>query len=1120
MEFDGQTRTLPLILKCCLDALRDDEAIFKSKTLFRNSPDSLPSVSKAEDDWQSPNQTVNMLKYDSDTAAGLLLRWLNSLPEPLISITRQSKFDAALAKYGAEHSKLIKKFGMIVKSMHTGNCNSLYYLCIYLREVLAHSSQNGLTAESLAALFAFPLTHSSPSSNAAASSNAGDAASSDVEASSTMTASESAAAEKTQHAEKIIALLLKEFTSIFENLTIEDTETIPEEQLADEARDAKAKRKHMIRSNSGSIEKPIVRSDSPYRKTMMFSSSADNLAMSPPASPALTPAASANSVDSPKSPTKVRPGPSTINEEVEEKEKEKKGFKSTLRKLGLVGGKKDKDKSPSRSRSGSVSTSSPTPAARNAAAHSPVPSSPKNTEPLSPNAVFGKPYENLLNVANGDDRILPFILVDCLEYLKEESRAKEFGVFRESGSFNDKSRFKKAYDAPEVRMDFDGCDGYTVAALAKDWLRDLPECLLTDALYCDFKSAVSGEDTEQDEVAERLHTAVAAMPETRRTGLNYLIHFFKMHIVAHKEDNKMGESNVGIVIGPCLHRKEDASPEELMDPCHNLIVTTLLLRYETIFRDWDVPKPLADPPGTIYKKANDLDKAASVLDDINRKMAQDDSASERSISPAPERTASPSKRDEERKEKTKRKGSGIWERIKEEATGGRRRSATTQSEVAPFQQEAPVRKITRTASTKSNEPANNSPPASPLPSPNPSVASLPIADAVSPPTSPLPVGESPKQSPRESRKKSSSSSLTVITRPLPPVSETTDDLTASASSGAAPASPTTPASPTAAIEAPIFTRRRSKKTNRVRELSTGSSSSEYPPPVQILTAAQVELWLAENGFADLVNQLRGNTGKQMFSFTRADLKEEFGLRGVALYNLIHPSNENGDGETTPNSSTVTISILSTQISLLTTKVEELLAKIGGTSPRSAGATSTSNSSPSYVISDAAVSAALYPEKTSSRSSPSTSPRDAPSGPATPQPVDMFGVAPPVPLEPMPVVLETPKTPEPVETPSSPSTPSTDDSDAAAHHTRYPTHEAPPVPATHGEAPAEAEKTEKPAEKSVDPPALPIAETVSKAEKDEKDHITPQIGVIEATPRSSRMELYDDASSSSSNDSRS
>lgn len=1117
-----------MILKCCLDALRDDEAIFKSKTLFRNSPDSLPSVSKAEDDWQSPNQTVNMLKYDSDTAAGLLLRWLSSLPEPLISISRQSKFDAALAKYGSEHSKLIKKFGMIVKSMHAGNCNSLYYLFIYLREVLAHSSQNGLTAESLAAVFAQPLTHSSPSSNATAASNAGDAASSDIEASSTMTGSESAPVEKTQHADKIVALLLKEFLTIFDNLTIEDTETIPEEQLADEARDAKAKRKHMIRSNSGSIEKPIVRSDSPYRKTMMFSSSADNLAMSPPASPALTPAAPASSVEAPKSPTKVRPTlASSPIEEVEEKEKEKKGFKSTLRKLGLVG-KKDKDKSPSRSRSGSVSTSSPTPAARNAAAHSPVPTSPKSADPLPPNAVFGKPYEKLLN----EDRILPFILVDCLEYLQEESRAKEFGVFRESGSFNEKSRFKKAYDSPEVRLDFDGCDGYTVAALAKDWLRDLPECLLTDALYNDFKSAVSSEDAEQDEVAERLHTAVAAMPETRRNGLNYLIHFFKMHIVAHKEDNKMGESNVGIVIGPCLHRKEDASPEELMDPCHNLIVTTLLQRYETIFRDWDVPKPLADPAGTIYKKANDLDKAASVLDDINRKMAAQetaaaaaaaaatDTSSERSASPAPERTASPSKRDEERKEKTRRKGSGIWERIKEEATGGRRRSATTQSEVAPFAEATPPahRKISRTLSTKSNEPANNSPPASPLPSPNPSVTTLPVADVVSPPTSPAPVGESPKQSPRESRKKSSSSSLTVITRPLPPVVETADDpnnvVTAAPAS---PTTPTTPASPTATIEAPIFTRRRSKKTNRVRELSTGSSSSEYPPPLQILTPAQVELWLAENNFADIINQLRGNTGKQMFAFSRADLKEEFGLRGVALYNLMHPSNENGDGETTPNSSNVTLSILSTQISLLTSKVEELLAKIGGVSPRSAGAASTTNAAPSYAISDAAVSAALYPGKTSSRSSPSTSPRDTPSGPATPQPVDMFGVAPPVPLEPVPIALETPKTPEPVETTSNASTPSSNDSDAPSQHTRYPTHEAPPVPASPRETPAEAEKSEKPAEKSTDTPALQIAETVEASA--EKDHVTPKIGVIQATPRSSSVELFDDASSSSS-DSRS
>lgn len=1151
-----------MILKCCLDRLRDDEAIFKSKTLFRNAPEALPSVLKAEDDWQSPNQTVNMLNYDSDTAAGLLLRWLSRLPEPLISTSRQGKFDAALAKYGSDHSKLIKKFALIIKSMHEGNCNSLHYLLVYLREVLAHSSHNGFTTESLAALFATPLTHAGSAPHAAPQPVADAAASSDAEASSAAQADSAPVHEKTQQADKIVSLLLKDFVLIFADLKLEDMETIPEEQLAEEARDAKAKRKNMIRSNSGSIEKPVVRSDSPYRKTMMFSSSADNLAPASPTVPAASThmaAPTSPHAEAPSSPSKARPPPHPVHaEEDAEKEKDKKGFKSTLRKLGF-GGKKDKDKSPSRSRSGSVSTSSPTPAARNAAAHSSpsggtAPSSPHAiaTEPVSPDAVFGMPYEKLL-IVGGDgshpDRSLPFILVDCFEYLKDESRAKEFGVFRESGSFNEKNRIKKAYDSPNVRIDFEGCDGYTVAAVTKEWLRALPECLLTDALYNEFKKAVA-DDSSDDDVAERLHEAVAKMPEVRRNALNYLIHFFKMHIIAHKEDNKMGESNVGIVMGPSLHRKENASPEELMDPCHNLIVTILLQRYETIFRTWDVPQPSAvDPPGTIYKKYLDMDKAASVLDDINRKMAQQEADAaaaaaaataaanapeQRSGSPAPDRSASPSKKDDDRREKTKRKGSGIWERIKEEATGGRRRSATTQSEVAPFAQEAPLRKISRSPSSKSNEPAPNtitisgggsSPPASPLASPT----ALAISDVhggssanTSPPASPAPgasAESSPKASPRgETRKKSSSSNLTVITRPLPPVAESGDDQSASG----APASPTAasvaPASPTATIEAPIFTRRRSKKTNRVRELSTGSTSAEFPPPLPLLSSAQVELWLAENGFADLINQLRGNNGKQLFSFTRADLKEEFGMRGIALYNLTHPLSDNSgenSGETTPSSTSVTMAILSTQISVLTTKVEELLAKIGGASPRSPGAATLSNSSPVYAISDAAVSAALYPEKTSARTSPSASPRNTPSNPGTPQPVDMFGVAPPVPLDDSSEGSKTPEpstTPEPSETPS---TPSSNDSEPHVGHARYPTHEAPPVPEGHVETTNAEHKDEEKSAKESKPEdiSLPLASTQHADSAVERS--APQIGVIEATPRNSRMELYDDASSSSS-----
>lgn len=1198
LEFDGQTRTLPLILKNCLDALRDDEGILNSVTLFRGSESSLPELAKAEEEYQSPNRNVNMLKYDADTTSALLLRWLSRLPEPLITPSKMSKFEKSLLKYGEDEPKLIRKFTHTVKSLPAANCNSLNYLLVFLRDVLSHSSLNGLSVDALAKIFGTSLgdqyhpnrgakLHPSASSTTETSTS-GTASS--VESADTANSDASAAtneAEKIvksprrqpQHCERVVAILLQEFPTIFADLTIEDTETIPEEQLVPEARDAKAKRKHMIRSNSGSIEKPMIRSEANYRKTMVVSSSAENLpsghhhshsnptsspvpshlAHSPapsPSSPSLHPNSTPNNSMSPtkpdsrsKSPSKTRP--TAGDEETPEKEKEKKGFMGTLRKLGFG---KSKDKSPARSRSNSTSHS-PTPQARaggHIASPAQSPGSPQ-TDPLPPNAVFGMPFEKLLVVENASsdasgetqkDRIYPFILVDGLEYLKDASRAKEFGVFRESGSFNDKMEFKRAYDAPNVRINFEQCDGYTVAALLKEWLRALPECLLTDALYYDFKASVA-DGAEPEETNEMMKAAIAKMPETRRNALHYLIHFFKEHIVAHQADNKMTDSNVGIVIGPCLHRKENASPEELMDPCHNLIVTTLLQRYEVIFSDWQLLEPLADPPGTIWKKGAELDKAPSVIDDINRKMAQEgsnnslhNSGSQSNVAnnsnantnnnnngevsepSTPDRNASP-----DPSTKKKRKGSGIWDRLKEEAGGGRKRSATTQSETAPFQEQRT--KVTRSPSSNGKTIET----ASPQPKSGSSTESG-QSETGSAPASPAPENTSPKASPRDTKRKGSSSNLMVITRPLPPVSDSGEEglVSPSSTSGTTAAAPLI--SPTASIETPVFTKKRSKKLNRVRELSTGSStSSDLHPAVALLTAAQVEAWLIESNFSDLSSQLKNTTGKQLHAFTRADLKEEFGLRGVALYNHLHPASESN--EDTNNASAVTLAILSTQISLLTTKMDELLVKLGSApigspmrSPRTGIVNTSSSASPTpdYANADAAVSAALYPEPSKLQSSDAevvlaTFDSPLPSAPST-QPIEMFGEAPIAPEHSSSTTSES--SPIPVE-----------DVSSAASQALLPSHEAPPVPSPEPSPEMQSFQTssvELPTDISV--PAATNASGELKGQSgykgevltfpDQEDYSdsvsAPQIGVIEATPRSSRATLLQDIPSYSSSSS--
>jgi hypothetical protein len=627
-------------------------------------------------------------------------------------------------------------------------------------------------------------------------------------------------------------------------------------------------------------------------------------------------------------------------------------------------------------------------------------------------------FELLLEVPDGNKpRIIPNILRDCFEYLQAGDRTKEFGVFRESGSFTEKARLKDAYDHPNVRIDLDGSDGFTVAALAKDWLRDLPECLLTEALYSTFKEALDETAEDASETSRRLAAAIAQLSFPRRTCLHYMMHFFKTNVVAYQKENKMGESNVGIVIGPCLHRKAKPTPEELMDPCHNQIVTHMLTHYDEVFGQWVLnnsgshprsPKELsvihegddseADQgersseegissderasasTGTVWKKALDLEKVTSVLDEINRKMATPEPSSAGSTGSVPgessprsgrsgsmpteqfvrDGSVSPSKA-KDKEEKRKRKGSGIfdmWDRFKEEAGGsGRRRSNTTSSDVAPFQEGSHRTKITRSTSTKV---APTSPKESSTPTPGepttPTSASGDSSGALVSSSSKKSTVEgvagsstSPKVSPRhETRRTNSTSNLTVRTissgslqassTVSPPASPTTQSNLALGGTGisdtsATPAVPTplspleSPASFGVAVEPSA--RKKAKRSSRLRELSTGSTKAELPPAspaalVSMLPPEQLDSWLSDNGYGDIVPKLKGTNGKQLVALSKADLRSEFGIRGVSLWNDVH--HPVGDLSARAQDD-IGSSALSAQVAILSNKVDELLVKL-------------------------------------------------------------------------------------------------------------------------------------------------------------------------------------------------
>lgn len=90
----------------------------------------------------------------------------------------------------------------------------------------------------------------------------------------------------------------------------------------------------------------------------------------------------------------------------------------------------------------------------------------------------------------------------------------------------------------------------TVASLLKQYLRDLPENLLTKELMPRFEEACQG-TTEMEKVQEFLRL-LRELPEYNHLLLSWLIVHMD-HIIAKEIETKMNIQNISLVLSPTVH---------------------------------------------------------------------------------------------------------------------------------------------------------------------------------------------------------------------------------------------------------------------------------------------------------------------------------------------------------------------------------------------------------------------------------------------------------------------------------------------------------------------------------------------------------------------------------------
>ncbi|XP_005096119.2 rho GTPase-activating protein 17 [Aplysia californica] len=169
---------------------------------------------------------------------------------------------------------------------------------------------------------------------------------------------------------------------------------------------------------------------------------------------------------------------------------------------------------------------------------------------------YGMPLEEHLRVMCRD---IAVVLEACVLTLLEIGMEEE-GLFRIAGAAIKLKKLKASFDANAVDMAEFGNDPHTVAGALKQYLRELPEPLLTYALYDEFMQAVG---LPQDQRLQTLWVVINKLPKANYNNFRYLIKFLAK--LAEKSDiNKMKPSNIAIVIGPNLLWSEKNSAPNML----------------------------------------------------------------------------------------------------------------------------------------------------------------------------------------------------------------------------------------------------------------------------------------------------------------------------------------------------------------------------------------------------------------------------------------------------------------------------------------------------------------------------------------------------------------------------
>ncbi|KAL2088445.1 hypothetical protein ACEWY4_015344 [Coilia grayii] len=208
----------------------------------------------------------------------------------------------------------------------------------------------------------------------------------------------------------------------------------------------------------------------------------------------------------------------------------------------------------------------------------------KKFDPELSSRQFGVEVSRLTN----DERTVPLVVEKLINYIEMHGLYTE-GIYRKSGSTNKIKELKQGLDTDMSSTNLDDYNIHVIASVFKQWLRDLPNPLMTFELYEEFLRAMGLQDKK-----EMIRGVYGVIDQLSRTHLNTLerLIFHLVRIALQEETNRMSANALAIVFAPCILRCPDTidplqSVQDISKTtaCVELIIGEQMNKYRARLKD-------------------------------------------------------------------------------------------------------------------------------------------------------------------------------------------------------------------------------------------------------------------------------------------------------------------------------------------------------------------------------------------------------------------------------------------------------------------------------------------------------------------------------------------------------